>query len=658
MTIKVNAVLLAAGFGSRLRPITGEIPKPLAPVCNRPLLEIILQNLKDAGIDRIALNSHYLPEKINEFVKSSRFSDSVEIFHEPEILGTGGPLVNAKNLLSENEIFILHNGDILTDIDLRLLIEAHMKSGGIATMALLDGPENKVRVSEDGCVIDILDRLEAPPLTSRKFTYAGIMALSREIFKYLPEKPENCSIIKAVTKAIDCDPGSVKTYLPEKPYWNDLGTIRQYFKAHEDVLLKKIAPLAGLEIPESGELVGENSVVSDKAETSGFLCAGNNCTIEDGAFVCKCVLLDGAVVRKGEFRYNEIIAPGFSRHRDFHTLKNLKCLRDFDLPECRISSLVEQGSDRGFFRISDEERSVVLMHSSEMDDDFQRYVDIGRFLAGLKLQTPEIFHADTDEYCVLMEDLGNDTLYKATGNGSDAMEFGELYLKTVEALVEFQTRAHRAWKDSGIEIRLFNYDYLRWETSYFQKNFLENYCGFSTGEIQALDAELNALAECVFNHPRIFMHRDFQSQNILIQNGGVRFVDFQGARIGPVAYDIMSLLKDPYVYISLELEDRLLGRYFELLEKEGIFEWRDDRNILSVTAGLQRNMQALGAYTFLAMKKGKTEYLRFIPRGLECLRDGLKEFGGLTTAFSLERLSDICGRIDLEKVRKRNSIQV
>jgi aminoglycoside/choline kinase family phosphotransferase len=297
-----------------------------------------------------------------------------------------------------------------------------------------------------------------------------------------------------------------------------------------------------------------------------------------------------------------------------------------------------------------------MMHSSEMDDDFQRYVDIGRFLAGLKLQTPEIFNADTKEYCVLMEDLGNDTLYKIIESGVSGTEIERLYKKAVNSLVEFQTKAAHAWQDSGIEVRLFNLDYLRWETSYFQKNFLENYCGILNNEIEGLNAELDALAECVFNHPRIFMHRDFQSQNILVFNDDIRFVDFQGARIGPLAYDIMSLLNDPYVNISSDLKDRLIERYFKLLSERQISV--DNPEFLSVTAGLQRNMQALGAYTFLALKKGKKDYLRFIPRGLECLLEGLGDFDRLSgVGFSLDNLSNICKSIDLELVRKRNNNQ-
>jgi aminoglycoside/choline kinase family phosphotransferase len=127
------------------------------------------------------------------------------------------------------------------------------------------------------------------------------------------------------------------------------------------------------------------------------------------------------------------------------------------------------------------------------------------------------------------------------------------------------------------------------------------------------------------------IHRDFQSQNILIHNCEVRIVDFQGARIGHIAYDLMSLLNDPYIALDKDLRLSLSEYFFNsiaetpLLEK--LLEKKALRSITSIvqSAALQRGMQALGAYAFLSIEKGKTSYRKFIPPALKILNETLED---------------------------------
>lgn len=658
----LNAIVLAAGLGTRLRPVTGSIPKPLVPICNRPLLDIVLSKLKGLGVDRIAVNTHYLGETISDFISKSSHAGYVELFHEPEILGTGGPLVNAKKLLSEGGVFLIHNGDVLTDLDIPRLLEFHKSNNFTATFALVDGPENKVRINSRGHIVDILNTMDFADENTKAYTYTGVMALSPEIFKYLPEKPVNYSIIKAVVHAMDAAPGSVGGLVFDNVYWNDLGTIKQFFQAHEDILMKKIFSLPGFTAPDSNILLDENTSVSLDSEINGFLCAGKNCSVGNGAKLTKCVLLDNASVGAGDFRYNEIIAPSFSRHREFQSLKNLKLLADLDLDNAVVSSLVEQGSDRGFFRINTGNTSRVLMRSSQMDEDFDRYISIGIFLNALKLQTPGILSFARSEYSILMEDLGNDIIYKKMLGKENSELFLETYRRIADALALFQTKATLAINADGntLGVRIFTYDYLRWETTYFMKNFLENFCGLSSLE-KELEVEFEALAKDVFAQPKVFMHRDFQSQNILELDDRIRFVDFQGARLGPVGYDIMSLLRDPYLDIPVSRKEELLKFYFSKLLEYGASDAcglkEEDHSAFrryTVAAGLQRSMQALGAYTFLSMKKGKTFYMKFIPQGYKYLMEGLENFAKADFQFKLESLTELCrsaGKIIEQKFR-------
>jgi len=652
--MKFNAIVLAAGMGTRMRPITNNIPKPLIEICNRPLLENILINLDNAGAGRVAINTHYLNEKVNAFIERSRFRERVEIFHEPEILWTGGPIVNARSVLREHESFMLHNGDILADVDLKEMADVHFRSGAAVTMLTLDGPENRVLVSPEGEILDINRMSGADPSRGTYRTYGGIFMASRRMFEYLPQEPCSCSSIEVIVEMLKADPGSVRAYNPGGFYWNDLGTVERYFQAHRDIIERKMCRLPELP-PILDNFLLADGVEARRESLSGFVCAGHGCKVAAGAHVENCILLDGASVGPNEFHINEVIGYDYSIHRDFAILKELKLLKDVDWQRCRISSLREYGSARGFFRLADGD-SRILMVSDASDADFDRFVDVGRFLAEHKLHTPEIYDFSREEFSVLMEDLGNVMLFNRWSEArGDVNVLNEYYRKVIDVLVDFQLRGTLALKTNGSpQMRIFDYDYLRWETSYFTRNMLYGLCGLSEEDAPGLEAEFDALAAAVDAHPKIFMHRDFQSQNIMMCDGRVRFVDYQGSRIGPVGYDIMSLLRDPYVKLPYELRCTLLNYYFERFLASPLNEYvrtPAQFRVYAVLGGLQRNMQALGAYGFLSREKGKVHYLDFVPQAVAYLREGLDELRDLRCGVELAALENCWDAVD--KTAKR-----
>ncbi len=642
---ELNAMVLAAGLGTRLRPLTEIMPKPLMPVCNRPMLEIVMSNLRNAGIAKFVVNTHYLPEMVNDFINRSSFKDMTEIFHEPEILGTGGGPVNARQALAENEFFIIHNSDILTDMNLAALIAHHFKSGRKITMALTDGPENRVRVAPDGVIHDILSSLGRNPAGSRLMTYCGVMVLSRDIFKYLPEVPVNCSIIRGILEMMKAEPEAVGAYLEKGIYWNDLGTLEQYFAAHKDILQANRVKLPCFQSLHN-YCIDETAEVSPTAELSGFCAAGGKSKIHDGATVMNCVLFDGAEIPCGDFRCNEIITPQMSIHRNLHELKRLQILAGRDFNRIRLTSLREQGSLRGFYRITDGPKSSILMLSDGMDADFDRFIYIGKFLGRFNFPTPEIYAFEPEEFSVLMEDMGNETVFRRLQRLKTPLEIDRLYEKIIDALLDFQLRGTALFKRSDAPIlRTFDRSYLRWETQYFSKQFLEGYCHIPPGECNALNPEFDQLAMHVGNQPRIFMHRDFQSQNIMVHEERIRLVDFQGARIGPVGYDVMSLINDCYIHFDQERRHCLADYYCSRLkEMDAGFAGVDLADCL-ITAGLQRNMQALGAYGFLGLNQGKKQYLDFIPRGLELLKEGIHNLRQSNSSVNLPGLTALIERL-------------
>jgi NDP-sugar pyrophosphorylase family protein len=651
--LSLNAMILAAGLGTRLRPLTNMMPKPLIPVCNHTMLDIVMSNLHNSGIRDFAVNTHYLPEMINAHIQNSKFKDFTHIYHEPEILGTGGPLINAKAFLAKNDFFIVHNSDILTDINLQKMVNHHFASGRKLTMALVSGPENKVNITDDWQVHDILESLGKNPAGSYKMTYSGIMIMPRDIFKYLPDSPVNCSIIKALLDMLAAEPGSVGAYLEPNVYWNDLGTLEQYFNAHRDILIER-----KLHLPMLADLISksiaDNAIIGSNVDITGFAAVGAGAIIGDRTSLCNCIVMNGTTIGTDELHCNQIISPNLTIHRNHSELKKLKILEGGKFDNGQISSLQEQGSSRGFYRVNTAAKSWILMLSDGLDQDFERFIYIGKFLSKFNFPTPEIYEYASEEFSVLIEDLGNNTIFKHLQSLKKYEDTNRLYRNIIDALLDFQLRGTALFKRSDAPIlRTFDKTYLRWETGYFSRQFICAYCGIDTTECDRLNNEFDALAEYVNSNPRLFMHRDFQSQNIMLHNNRIRFVDFQGARSGPIGYDIMSLINDPYINFDVAQRSGLRNYFISRL-KEMTNEYANENlEDYLIAAGLQRNMQALGAYAFLSLTAGKKQFIKFIPRGLELLSEGLINLQNSEIPLKLPEVTKIVNRLKVHIESKK-----
>src|SRR3972149_2880337 len=200
----LTGFILAAGLGERLRPITTLIPKPLLPILGRPVLELILEKVSPFA-SAIGINLHHKKELISEYINNSAFKNRITIFYEEPILGTGGALKNAEAILSKRS-FLVHNGDILSDMDLKRLLEFHLASGNMATLAVHDYPQfNNLAIDKDGYLKGIVKQLHnrgynppSPPLRKggkggfvdiKAFT--GIAVYEPEFLKFLPQGKSN-----------------------------------------------------------------------------------------------------------------------------------------------------------------------------------------------------------------------------------------------------------------------------------------------------------------------------------------------------------------------------------------------------------------------------------------------------------------------------------
>lgn len=644
-----RAMILAAGYGTRLRPLTDHLPKPLVPVLGRPLLDTIMLNLLAAGVERLAVNAHHLAAKLAAHVAAGAPGADIELFHEPDILGTGGALAGARDFLDQDDFFLLHNGDVLTDLDLGSLVGEHLRTGAVATLALVDwAPANTVlllpsaRGTVGGEVIDVDGRLETTPTPgARRLTYSGVAVISRELLGLLPAGPS--SLVDALLKALSSRRGAVRGWAPTGAYWNDLGTIGRYLEAHRHLLAERRLALPCLPTPPGPVMRGEGARIAGDAVLDGFVCLGRDCDIGAGARLEDCVVLDGVSVPAGRALRRAVAGDGWTATEAAERAAELPCVRaaGFGSPVA-CEEITGHGSDRLFVRLDDGGRSAVLMRSPPDDEEFDRYVAIGRFLHAEGLGGPEILAVDAARRAVLVEDLGDRSLRRLVSEaraGGGARPAGDewpaaapppppaaLYRQALDLLVELQVRGTAALaRCPAAGERRFDHQTLRWETDYFRRRFLHEACGLPAVRLAPLTGEFERLAQAVLAQPVVLMHRDFQSENIMFKSGAPRLVDFQGMRRGPLAYDVMSLLRDPYVDLPEAMIAELLAYYRDrLVARGGPAASAPEMPGLAAAAGLQRSMQALGAYAFLSRIKGKTGFAAHVPAGLRQLRCGLR----------------------------------
>lgn len=275
----------------------------------------------------------------------------------------------------------------------------------------------------------------------------------------------------------------------------------------------------------------------------------------------------------------------------------------------------EAGSGRKFYRIPHEAHSWILMVSPQVDADFARFTEYSRFFGDLKLPTPQIFIIDKEMGQVLQEDFGSIHLFDLVRK-EDNWEFW--YEKVIESLINFQ-RISTAKASSCPTLFSWQFDFkgLRWETSYFTDNYLKYHQKLKEEKLKSLEEEFDKLAVRVSEHPRVVMHRDFQSQNILIYHGKVGIIDFQGARMGSVFYDLASLLWDPYTELKWETIKVLFDKFY--LQSLLPF-FKEKAAEMFLEASLQRLMQACGAYCFLSEKKGIASFKKYLKPGLERIK--------------------------------------
>lgn len=308
-----------------------------------------------------------------------------------------------------------------------------------------------------------------------------------------------------------------------------------------------------------------------------------------------------------------------------------------------IAPLAGDASTRRYFRVSQGPKSRVLALYPEPFDEAELSFSVVRaLLAGYGLPVPEILDQDGGRAILLLEDLGDQMLQELLKD-AEAREVAERYREAVDQLVTLQQAAAKSPHKAACFHVAFDIEKLSWELHYFEKHFLEGLRGRDLGvEDRATLAEgFHRLAEEIASWPRVLCHRDFHSRNLMRHHGALFWIDFQDARMGPVTYDLASLLRDSYVDLPEEL---VAERVEEFRQRAAPDEPKDAFRRRFDLTSVQRNLKALGTFGYMAVVRDNPVYEQYVPRTLRNARRNLHrypELGGLlrVLASHLEELA-------------------
>ena len=227
-----TAFILGAGLGTRLRPLTRNIPKPLLEIGDRPIIAYAMEHLRAIGVQRFIVNTHHCADKYKEAFPEENWQGIPIIFrHEPILLDTAGGIKNIEDLIASEERIIIYNGDIITKMPIAPLIDQHFTMQTEVTLALRSsGPLLNVNIDKDSFICDMRHTLNNPGIQSCLF--AGIYIIETKFLQRL-EAGHVESLVPPLVELIKKNPRSVGGIVIDSGYWHDVGTIEEYNKLNK-----------------------------------------------------------------------------------------------------------------------------------------------------------------------------------------------------------------------------------------------------------------------------------------------------------------------------------------------------------------------------------------------------------------------------------------
>jgi mannose-1-phosphate guanylyltransferase len=322
----MQAVILVGGEGTRLRPLTSTLPKPVVSLVDRPMMVYMLEWLRGHGIDDVIMSCGFKATKVREVLgDGSQLGIRLRFVEEPDPRGTAGALKFAEDLLDGR--FLMLNGDVLTDIDLSAQIEQHEATGATGTLALVPVTDPSsyglVKLREDGAVEEFLEKPSADTVLDTNLISAGAYVLERSVLDLIaPDK--NVSIEREVWPAL-VDHG-LYGFVDDDAYWIDVGTPERYLQATFDILEGNVrtavaeklatnylyvdpsAQVSGRAVPPA--IVGAGSRIAAGAHVGSLAVLGDDVVVGESSIVERAVVLHGARIGAGCILRDCIVGPG------------------------------------------------------------------------------------------------------------------------------------------------------------------------------------------------------------------------------------------------------------------------------------------------------------------------------------------------------------
>ncbi len=588
-----KAILLAAGYGTRMEPLSWDLPKPLMPLFGLPMLEHALLTLQAWGVEEVLINMHHVPHEILAWVRArTQHGPRIVLSYEADILGTGGALRKADHFIGSDPCWLV-NTDIAFVLDPIPIVKRFYESGAPAVLWLDDqrGPRT-VAANAEGIISDFA---VPNPGVAGTYTYCGIQLFHPKLLTGLPDRAF-CSVIDACRQMMGKGHRIYGCVVPDA-YWADLGTPERYLQAHRDA-------------PEPLRM--RANVTARPASRKDL----------------NAVLWDGAALAAGETAINSVIgrnvhlgvsvAEACVVRADVAGMPSrltevLRALR-MSASETLYMQLPRRGSDRNFVRLVKGKRSAILVqYRSDRRPENARYAGHARFLASQGIPVPRVLHEEKD--LLVLSDAGADALQDVP-----LTELDLWYPRVMRMIASLHTIS---LDDCPPLERGFDADLYAWEHDLFLEEYLARNYAVSYKTKDLFRQELSGLSVMLQRQPRVLVHRDLQSSNILLRGNKFVLIDFQGMRAGPAVYDLAALLYDPYVAISALQRKRYLDLYLEKVPRTQ----RDNIRAMLSVGGVQRLVQALGAFGRLSARADTVRFRKHIPAARLTLETLLRDAG-------------------------------
>lgn len=315
-----KAMIMAAGVGSRLDPLTQDVPKPLVPIANRPIMDILFEKLIDISVKDVVANTHYKSEKIIERYKDNKFGINFSYVNEEKLSGTAGGVKKCQFFFDEGEDFLVLSADGLSNANLKVGIEAHKKSGAIATIgikkiAMEEIPHFGVVVTDsEGFISGFQEKPSIEEAKSDKIN-TGIYIFNYKIFEYIPEDMFY-DFAKNVFPDLLSKGIKINTFSVDE-YWSDIGTIDQYKQSSKDLFndLLEIKH-SGIITTDGGSYIKGESDIPASTTFVGHNTVGKNCKIGVNVKLQNCIIWDNVEIKDNTSIQDCVIASNSKIHVD------------------------------------------------------------------------------------------------------------------------------------------------------------------------------------------------------------------------------------------------------------------------------------------------------------------------------------------------------